>query len=130
MDIIPKSAPTINPQRVDESLQDFRDYMVEVLDLIDFTLSNQKNRISGAVSEENFKQLTMAVQALDSKVNGISSTVSSLSSSVNALSSRVGNVEQDITTIKSSIQNIESQIITINATLEDHESRIKALESK
>ena len=64
MDIIDKSAPMIDPNRLEESLQRFRDYMVETLNLIDFTLSNQKNRISGAVSEENFQQLALAVAAL------------------------------------------------------------------
>ena len=115
MDIIAKSAPEINMGELNQSLRDFRNYMVETLELIDFTLSNQKNRISGAVSEDNFKQLENAVATLSTQTSGISANVSSLAASISELQSGVSQLITDVA--------------SINATLQNHETRIAALES-
>ena len=108
MDIIPMSAPEIERGNLEKSIREFRDYLVEVLALIDFTLSNQKNQIVGAVSEENFKQLAAAVAALSSQVSGISSMVSNLNTSISLL---------------------EDSVDSLETTVADHEKRIAALES-
>lgn len=114
MDIIAKSAPEINMGELNQSLRDFRNYMVETLELIDFTLSNQKNRISGAVSEDNFKQLENAVATLSTQVAGISANVASLSANINEL--------------QTSVTQLITDVAAINVTLQDHEARIAALE--
>ena len=106
MDIIPKSAPQIDSRNVDKSLEEFRNYIVDVLQLIDFTLSNQKNRINGAVSEENFIQLASAVQALKSEVSNLSGNVSSLSD-------RVGELENQISAIDGSIKSLDARVTAL-----------------
>lgn len=125
MDIIPKSAPGIDPNRLNDSLERFRNYVVEVLQVIDFTLSNQKNQIRGAVSEQNFLQLAAAVQSLSSEItaqnavinghttsikelrnavdalDGLQTTVTSLSESVQALSEKMNSLDQRVTALES-----------------------------
>ena len=100
MDIIAKRAPFLDPQNLNESLGQFRDYMVEVLQVIDFTLSNQKNQISGAVSEQNFLQLAAAVQSLSSSLNAQNSTISSINTTVGNLGKKLESIEQRVSALE------------------------------
>ena len=118
MDIIAKSAPEIDPTNLRESLQTFRSYMVETLELIDFTLANQKNRISGAVSAENFQQLAAQVASLNSSVvnltvlvsalSGLPSQVQALDSAVTTLDGRMDQAEADIADLKNRVSALEN----------------------
>lgn len=131
MDIIAKAAPDIDPERLQQSLQGFRDYMVDTLELIDFTLSNQKNRIIGAVSQENFDQLAMAVAALNSNVTALNSTMGQLS----GLPAQVTDMQEQLTTlagqvsaIKGRMDTAEKAIAAMNGTMDSLEARVAALE--
>lgn len=117
MDIIAKAAPDIDPERLQQSLQGFRDYMVDTLELIDFTLSNQKNRIIGAVSQENFDQLAMAVAALNSNVTALNSAMGQLSG-----------LPAQVTTIEERMDAAEEAIAAMNGTVDSLEARVAALE--
>ena len=125
MDIIAKNAPEIDPENLRSSLQGFRNYMVETLELIDFTLSNQKNRISGAVSEENFRQLAAQVASLNSSVVNLTVLVSALSGlpqQVTALTGRMDAAERSITAL-------ESRMDAAEADIADLKTRVSALEN-
>lgn len=100
MDIIPKSAPGIDPNQLNESLERFRDYVVEVLQVIDFTLSNQKNQINGAVSEQNFLQLAAAVQSLSSEITAQNSVISGHTTSIKAWQEAVEALDQRVTALE------------------------------
>ena len=116
MDIIAKSVPVFDQNDMAASMQAFRDYMVETLELIDFTLSNQGTVVRGAVSEENFEILTQAVAALTSKVTAMEGTVSSVSGRV----TEMGN----------NLSSLEEAVAANTNQLEEHENRIQALENK
>ena len=131
MDIIAKAAPDIDSERLQQSLQGFRDYMVDTLELIDFTLSNQKNRIIGAVSQENFDQLAMAVAALNSNVTALNSAMGQLS----GLPAQVTDMQEQLTTlagqvsaIKGRMDTAEKAIAAMNGTVDSLEARVAALE--
>ena len=124
MDIIAKAAPDIDPERLQQSLQGFRDYMVDTLELIDFTLSNQKNRIIGAVSQENFDQLAMAVAALNSamgQLSGLPAQVTDMQEQLTALAGQVS-------AIKGRMDTAEEAIAAMNGTMDSLEARVAALE--
>lgn len=107
MDIIAKNAPLIDPARLDQSLEEFRNYMVEVLQLIDFTLSNQKNRINGAVSEENFLQLAAALQALKSEVASQGSAVVEWKSAMETMSNTLQSLSGEIDSLEERVAALE-----------------------
>lgn len=130
MDIIPKSAPTIDPQRVDESLEEFRNYMVEVLELIDFTLSNQKTRVMGAVSEDNFKELASAVQALDSKVTSQGSELSAISRNLQGVAQLVGEQGETLSSVQSNLEQQARTIETLEQSVQGTQQRLDALEQQ
>lgn len=113
MDIIAKGVPDIDAQNLASSLQSFRDYMANTLELIDFTLSNQKNRIIGAVSQENFNQLAAAVSALSSNVASLSGTVNQLSEKVTEISDRMDTIESKITSMEESIASIDQRVTAL-----------------
>lgn len=125
MDIIAKSAPEIDPTNLRESLQTFRSYMVETLELIDFTLANQKNRISGAVSAENFQQLAAQVASLNSSVVNLTVLVSALS----GLPSQVQKLESDVSGLEASVSGLSSRMTTAETAISDLQDRVSALEN-
>lgn len=125
MDIIPKSAPGIDPDRLNESLERFRDYVVEVLQVIDFTLSNQKNQINGAVSEQNFLQLAAAVQSLSSEITAQNSVISGHTASISALESSVEVLED----LKTTVASLSGSVQALSGKADSLDQRVTALES-
>lgn len=125
MDIIPKSAPGIDPNRLNDSLERFRNYVVEVLQVIDFTLSNQKNQINGAVSEQNFLQLAAAVQALSSKITAQDSVINGHTASIKELRDDVDALRELNATVTSLSESVQALSEKVNRL----DERVAALES-
>lgn len=121
MNIIAKTAPEINTQNLDQSLQDFRNYMVDTLELIDFTLSNQKNRIIGAVSADNFNELKNAVSALASQVVAQGSSISIINTTIAGINSALAAIEGELDYLDDSMSDA---LTAISAAQDD----ISALE--
>ena len=131
MDIIAKAAPDIDPERLQQSLQGFRDYMVDTLELIDFTLSNQKNRIIGAVSRACFAQLAGGVAAWDGTVPAVNRAMGQLS----GLPAQVTDIQEQLTALAGQVSAIkgrmdaaEEAITAMNGTVDSLEARVAALE--
>lgn len=93
MDIIAKSVPGVNRGDLASSVEELRNYMVEVFEIIDYTLSNQGGIVRGAVSEENFQILSNTVAALGSTLSNLSATVSEHTEQIDSLDERVKALE-------------------------------------
>lgn len=118
MDIIDKAAPIIDADDVGGSLAALRNYIVETMETIDYTLSGQKQRIVGAVSEENFEQLALLVASLSSNVSNLSSQ---LSQAVQTIEVQLGELEDDL-------QGVQSSVTALDERLTALEGRVTALE--
>lgn len=110
MDIIDKAAPIIDADDVGGSLAALRNYIVETMETIDYTLSNQKNRITGAVSEENFQQLALLVASLSSNVSSLSSQ---LAQAVQTLEGQIGGLEDDLQGVQSSLTALDARVTAL-----------------
>lgn len=116
MNIIDKTAPDIESGDILGSLQAFRNYIVETMETIDYTLANQKNRITGAVSEENFMQLAAIVQSVASNQTALSASVLELAQQV-----------EELTDAQASIEQAQQEL---DVRLTELESRVSALEGQ
>lgn len=69
MDIVPSKAPEVDPERMEESLKELRDYLIETVELIDFTLATIKASVSSGLSanEQVLANHEARIKALESK---------------------------------------------------------------
>ena len=124
MNFIAKSAPDIDPANLRESLQGFRDYMVDTLELIDFTLGNQKNRINGAVSQQNFETLAAQVSSISSNLTAITVMISTLNGRISDLSDAVESVQDSMNTAEGNITSLDSRLDTAESSITSLDSRM------
>lgn len=113
MDIIAKNAPMIDSANLNESLETFRSYIVEVLQVIDFTLSNQKNKINGAVSEQNFLQLAASVQALKSELTSHGAEITAISKKIDEISADIKEINKTLETLSGSVESLEGRVTAL-----------------
>lgn len=96
MDIIAKSVPGVNRGDILSSVEELRNYMVEVFEIIDYTLSNQGGIVRGAVSEDNFQILSNTVAALGSTLSNLSSTVSAQAETLKDLQKQIDSLDERV----------------------------------
>lgn len=115
MNIIDKTAPDIDRGDLIGSVVSLRNYIVESMETIDYTLANQKNRLGGTVSQEDMAAMSRAVAALSSSVTSLANQTAALFQQVNGIAQTVSGLSDQAELIETELQSLEARVAALES---------------
>ena len=118
MDVLTLSVPRLDRNRPEESFQKIQDYLCQMMEQIDYTLS----RHGMILGETNLEGTEQKLEQMSNRITSLSSLLSSLNGGQAALSKELDAIEGEVETLRSQVDVIKENMLELG-------NRVSALEN-
>lgn len=129
MDILDRTLNPLDYADTEKSLKEIENYLNRTMETIDYTLSRQRQQISGGIDPAQFLALAQRVGELINEVSSVSAAILSLNGDVRLLKENTKGLENSVSGLAGQLSQLSSAVEENTKKIQDHEERISALEN-
>lgn len=119
MNVLKNNVPKLDYSDPSGSLQKIYNYLYEVMEQIDYTLSRQGIQLGKVNVPATAKQ----IEQLEGKVNGLSSSLAVISGTVSVVNSKADTLTDRMEALENTVGTIQTELSALDARVTDLEEK-------